>query len=89
MAIALIIIGLALTWAGVKGNAGKLGSLVVEDFKSGFLYWVLAIVAIGAVGQVPALKTFSNWFLVLVILAFVLHNKNIIANAESAIGLKG
>lgn len=88
VSIALLIIGAGLIWAGVKGNAGALGELVVGEFKTGFLYWALAILVIGAVGAVPVLRTLSNWFLVLLILALVLNNKSLVANAEAAIGLK-
>lgn len=85
MAISLIAIGILLTWVGVRGNASALYSLIGQDFKSGFLYWMLAILAIGFLGQVAAFKDFAVYLMVLVLIVLVLHNSNAISNLESAL----
>lgn len=85
MAISLIAIGIILVWVAVRGNATQLYTLIGADFKSGFLYWMLAILAIGFLGQIPALKDFAIYLMVLVLIVLVLHNGNAISNLESAL----
>lgn len=87
MAIALMAIGLLMVISGFRGNASQLYSLLYGDFKSGFVYWLIAILAIGFLGQVPSLKQFSTWMLVLVLLVLVLTNKQAISNFESEAGI--
>ena len=51
----------------------------------GFVVWAAAIVAVGAIGFVPALKPFSRALLVLIVLVIVLNNYQAILNGFSAV----
>lgn len=84
MPFALIFIGLLFTIAGVRntqsdfeGNPG-LYTLLREDFggKDSFAFWVVAVVAVGSIGYVTRLKSFSNWLLALIFIAMLLAEEN-------------
>lgn len=90
MAITLMFVGAFLLATGLRGNAAQLISLFFGDIKSGLIYWFLVIAAIGLLGQIPALKQFSTYFLVLVILTLILSNKEgltALANLEKEVGI--
>src|SRR5580765_100365 len=74
MPFALILAGLVLTIAGVKNTQGDLFKLVRGDFtgQGNFAYWVLAIVAIGSLGYIKALRGLTHWFLALLLLVLLL-----------------
>lgn len=78
MAFALLIIGIVMIVAAVRDTVTELIVLLANDFtgKNNFLYWVLALLIIGAIGYVPKLKGVSDAFLVLVILALFLNVGN-------------
>ena len=90
MPIALLIIGLVMVIAAVRGTQGTLAGLLKGDFTgtSNFLYWLVAILAIGSIGYVKRLKTFSDTFLGLILIAMLLANKGFFAQFTQAIGLK-
>lgn len=87
MPYALIVIGLAMVLSGVNGCYAALGSQLKTDFtgSQNFVIWVLAIMAVGAIGYVKDLREFSHYFLALIILAMVLSNKGFFANFSQAI----
>jgi len=74
MAFALLIIGITLVVAAVRNTQGDLITLLIGDFTgpNNFIYWIVALLIIGAVGYVPKLKPVSDGFLVIVILALFL-----------------
>lgn len=78
MPFALILAGLLLTVAGVRNTQGELFGLVKSDFSGpgSFIYWLLAIVAIGSLGYVKALRPLSHWFLGLLLLVLLLAQEN-------------
>lgn len=78
MAFALLIIGIVLITASVRNMQAALIALLGGDFsgQGNFLYWVVAIIAIGAVGYVPKMKGVSDGLLVLILLALVLKAGN-------------
>lgn len=70
MPFALLIIGAMLLISSVKGTTDDLFALVVDDFTGpqNFIYWMVAILLIGAVGYIPKLKPISVSLLGLVVL---------------------
>jgi uncharacterized membrane protein YgcG len=78
MPFALLIVGLLLVVSAVRNTYGQLFQLVSNEFSGpgNFIYWIVAILIIGAVGYVQKLKPLSDGFLVLVILVLVLKRGN-------------
>lgn len=77
MPFIFIIVGVVLVISGVRGTSSDLVTLVKGDFtgSDNFIYWVLAIGAIGALGYVQNLKDFSNALLALVIISLILREQ--------------
>jgi uncharacterized membrane protein HdeD (DUF308 family) len=75
MPFAFIIIGIVLLVSGVRQTSSNLLTLVSGDLtgENNFIYWILSILLIGAVGYIPDLKTLSRAFLVLVLLVLVIR----------------
>jgi hypothetical protein len=78
MPFALLIIGLFLLIAGVRNTQDQLFGLVSGDFKGqeNFLFWLIAILVIGALGYIPKVKPLSTAFLVLILLVLFLKKGN-------------
>lgn len=74
MAFALLFSGLIMIIAAVRNKQDQLVCLVKNDFtgSGNFLYWVVALIVIGAIGYVDKIKPFSDALLVLIILAVFL-----------------
>ena len=88
MPFALAIIGIALLVAGVRNTQDKLFSLIKGDFsgQNNFIFWIVSIFAIGAVGYIPKLKPISIGFLALVIVVlFLKRGTGFFARATSAL----
>lgn len=72
--------------ASVKNTYGQttpsggpgLGALLTNDFTgpNNFVYWLAAILIIGAIGYIEKLKPLSNAFLVLVVVVLILKRGN-------------
>jgi len=78
MPFALIIVGAAFLVAGVRNTQSTLFGLVRAEFTgpNNFIFWVISILIIGAVGYIPKLKALSDGFLALVILVLILTRGN-------------
>jgi hypothetical protein len=78
MSFVLLTIGAVLLIAATRNSQDDLFALAKGDFTgpNNFIYWALSILAIGALGYIPRLKTLSVAFLTLVILALILNKKN-------------
>ena len=81
MAFALIIIGAVMLIAAARGTTdGPTGlwGLLLNDFSgaNNFIFWMVAILIIGAVGYVPKLKPVSVALLGLVVLVLFLAKGN-------------
>ena len=74
MPFAFAIIGLVLLVSGVRGTSGDLVTLLKGDItgSNNFVYWVLSIGIIGALGYIEDFRPLSRAFLVLVIVVLVL-----------------
>ena len=73
----LAIVGIVLLVAALRGQIGTLFGLIKSDFtgSGNFLYWVVAILALGSIGYVKKLQPISDAFLALVLVVFTLSNK--------------
>lgn len=94
MAFVLVLAGLVLFVTALQGTANQLGTMLVQDVfgtqgNRGFLYWVVAIAVVGAIGYVKSLKGLSDAFLALLLLVLFLNNKGFFAQFNSAIGQIG
>jgi hypothetical protein len=69
-----IIVGIVLLVSGVRGTASNLLTLVTGDLtgSNNFIYWILSILIIGAIGYVQDFRAFSRALLVLVLVVLVL-----------------
>jgi hypothetical protein len=74
MPFVFLIAGLVLVVAGVREKSQDLTNLLLEDFRgpNNFFYWVLAILAIGALGYVQDLRSFSRGLMSLILLVLIL-----------------
>lgn len=77
MPFALIIVGLVLLVAAIRGTTSGpdgLFELVKGDFQGegNFVYWVVSILIIGSIGYIPRLRPLSVAFLTLVIVVLFL-----------------
>jgi|GEM_PF-5663381 len=77
MPFALVTIGLLLIIVGFQDTYKQFGTQVQSDFtgKNNFIYWLIAIGIIGAIGYVKEFQTFSRIFIGLVIVAMFLSHK--------------
>lgn len=75
MPFVFIIAGIVLLVSGVRGSSTDLVTLLKGDLSgsNNFVYWILSILLIGALGYVDDLKGLSRAFLVLVIVVLVLN----------------
>lgn len=81
MPYALILAGALLLVSGVRNTQADLFALLKKDFTGphNFIFWFLAIMAVGSIGYVPKIKPVSDAFLILVILVLFLSNKGFFA----------
>lgn len=90
MPFALVIPGLIVILAAIKGTYKELGSELVDDFKGttgsvGYMYWVSSIAVVGALGYYAPMQRFSRMFMVLILLGMVLANRGIFAKFKDAL----
>jgi hypothetical protein len=78
MPFVLLIVGLTLLVASVRNTQGDLFDLVQKDFtgQNNFIFWLVSILVIGAVGYIPRLKPLSTAFLTLVVIVLFLSKGN-------------
>ncbi len=77
MPFLLTAIGLVLIVTGVRDTHLQLAAQVQKDFtgQQSFMTWLLAIGAVGSLGYIDNLRTFSHYFLALILIAMVLSNR--------------
>jgi len=77
MPFLLTAIGLILIVTGVRDTHMQLAAQLQKDFsgQQNFGTWVLALGAVGSLGYINELRTFSHYFLALVLIAMVLSNR--------------
>lgn len=77
--------GLVLVLVGLNGNPAKLYSLIASDFSgpNSFVYWMVAMLVLGALGYVKGLEQFSKLFLILVLIVLFLDNGGFFAQFQA------
>ena len=85
MPFVFAIAGIVLVVAGVRGTVTSTNPNLVTLLKSdltgspNYLEWIAAIGIIGAIGYIPALRTFSRLFMGLVVIGLLLANRGFFA----------
>lgn len=76
MPFILILLAVLFIAAGLRGTQGELFSLLKGDFTGdgNFIAWCVAVFLVGAIGYIPQFKPFSNAFLVLIVVSFIVRN---------------
>jgi hypothetical protein len=76
MPFLLIIAGTVFLVSGVRGTSTDLLTLLKGDFtgKNNFLYWMFAILVLGALGYSQTLRPLSRAFMALVVIVLFLAN---------------
>lgn len=84
MAWAVFIFGVVFIVAGFRGKIDDLNAVLKDDFagRSNFLAWLVAILAIAAIGAYKPLRPISDGFLALVIIALLLSNRGFFAEFQ-------
>lgn len=74
MPFAFAFIGLVFIIAGFRGTTTELMKLLQGDLfgQNNFIYWLIAIGILGALGYIDTLRPLSRAFLVLLLLVLVL-----------------
>lgn len=74
MPFVFLIVGIVFVASGVRGTSQDLLNLLRDDLKrpNNFIYWILAIAAIGGLGYVADLRSFSRALLALVLIVLIL-----------------
>jgi type IV secretory pathway VirB2 component (pilin) len=74
MPFVFLVVGIVFVASGVRGTSQDLLNLLTNDLKgpNNFIYWVLAIAAIGGLGYVADLRSFSRALLALVLIVLIL-----------------
>lgn len=87
MPYALVIIGLLMIVTGINDTYRQFGSQVAGDFtgNKSFIVWIVAIGSVGALGYVKELRSFSHYFMALIVISMVLANKGVFANFQAAL----
>jgi hypothetical protein len=87
MPLLFIGTGLVFILTGVKGQPGELWQLFQGDFtgKNNFIYWMIAMLVLGALGYIEQLKNLSRLFIVLVLVVLLLDNRGFFAQLQSFI----
>lgn len=90
MPFALIIVGLVMVVAAVRGTHVCLVNVVKSEFQGqgNFTYWIVAILLFGVIGYSDTLRPVSNALLVLIILALFLTKarNGLFSQFQSALG---
>jgi hypothetical protein len=87
MAFLFTIVGLLMIVTGVKGTYAQFGAQIAGDFTGSqpFTYWVAAILGIGSLGYIDALRTVSRLFLALILISMVLANGGFFTKLTAAL----
>jgi hypothetical protein len=80
--------GILLLVAGVRGTQDDLFALLKGDFsgKSNFLYWIVAIAIVGAIGYNVKLRGVSHAFMLLLLVVLFLSNGGVFKKFTDQIG---
>ena|SRR5271165_666592 len=87
MVLALLLVGILLVTAGVRGTAGSLSTQFGSDMTGtdGFIVWLGALLVIGLIGYVPGFQRPSRYLLALVLVVILLANNGVFAQLVTGI----
>jgi hypothetical protein len=87
MPFALMAIGLLLVIAAYNNTQTVLASQLKKDFSgnTGFIYWIAAIMIVGAIGYIKPMQTVSRAMLALVLVVIFLTNSGVFSKFNSAL----
>lgn len=87
MPFALVLIGLVLIVTSAQDSYVQMGSQIKKDFTGtgSFMWWLVAIMMVGAIGYVQKLKPLSIALMTLVLIVLLLKNGNFFAQLTSAL----
>lgn len=87
MPFVLIVTGLLMIVTGGLGTYAQFAAQLRKDFTGpgNFLYWIVAIMAVGSIGYIENLKSFSRLFLALILISMLLSNRGFFAQLDAAI----
>jgi hypothetical protein len=87
MIFGLLIIGMILLSTALKNTNHEFGQQLQSDVlgQGGFLAWIGAILAIGALGYLPGMRTPSHYLLGLLGVVVVVRNQGLFSNAQAAL----
>lgn len=85
MPLILALIGAALVLVALRNTQSQLATALEQDVP-GYLKWVAAIAAIGALGYIKPLEVPSRWLLALVLMVIVLTNYQQIFQSFQSLG---
>jgi hypothetical protein len=87
MPYALVFAGLVLIITGINNTYVQLGSQLKSDFTGdkNFIMYAAALGGVGALGYINALRTFSHYFMALILISLVLSNKGFFQNLTAAL----
>lgn len=90
MPFILLFAGVLLLVVSIRNQQTPFVQLIKSDFTGphNFLYWVVALVVIGAIGYIPKARPVANLLLVLIIIALILTRGKggLFQNLTSALG---
>jgi hypothetical protein len=87
MPFLFIVTGLVMVISAARNTYPQLLQLLKDDVtgQNNFVYWMAAILGIGALGYIPDLKPVSRAFLVLVVIVLILKNGGVFNQFVSAL----
>lgn len=88
MPFALIAIGLLLVITAYNNTQTVLSAQLQKDISgsTGFIYWIAAIVIVGAIGYIKPLEPVSRVFLALILVVLFLTNQGVFSQFNAALG---
>lgn len=87
MIVGVLILGLLLIASSLQNTQNELAGLLRRDLlgSQGFLLWLIAVMALGAVGYIPGLQRTSRNLILLLLVVIVLRNGGVFANFQAAL----
>jgi len=87
MPYGLVIIGLLMIITGINNTYSQFASQLQSDFtgSKSFIVWIIALGSVGALGYIKDLRTFSHYFMALILISMVLANKGVFAQFQAAL----
>jgi hypothetical protein len=90
MPFALIFIGALAFVAAYKDTLPQLGALLKSDFSGpgNFMYWIVALVILGSLGNFTPFRISSKMLLLLVLVVMVISDKGFFAKFVASLNAK-